>query len=124
MGITTSDYLRMLARQQKREAFEPSQTQAVEDESELHSDILAECRRRGWLAFHGSMAHKARRTLGEPDFTILCEWPRVLFVEAKTREGKPSPKQLEIHAWAAKLGHKIHVVRSMAEFMEVADGPH
>ncbi len=109
--------------------------EGCEDESELHSEILQECRRRGWLALHGSMAHKAKRTLGEPDFIILREprtevmlcgqgvgffkMPEVLFIEAKTRTGKLSPAQNAIHAHARKLGHVVHVVRDFKSFLEI-----
>jgi len=98
-------------------------------ESDLHADILNECKRRGWIAFHGSMAHSTFRTPGEPDFVILADAalpftsdpakPRIFLIEVKTRVGKLSPDQLAIHAWAAKLGHTVHVVRSFAEFLEV-----
>lgn len=46
--------------------------QAGVKESELHEQILAECARRRWIVFHGSMAHRTFRTPGEPDFVILA----------------------------------------------------
>jgi len=85
-------------------------------ESELHNAIISHCKANGWIYFHGSMAHKAMRTVGEPDFTLLLPAGRVLFVECKTRTGKLSPEQLGLSLWAERLGHKIHVVRSMEEF--------
>ena len=85
-------------------------------ESELHYAIISNCKANGWIYFHGSMAHKAIRTVGEPDFTLLLPAGRVLFIECKTRTGKLSPEQLGLSLWAEKLGHKIHVVRSMEEF--------
>jgi hypothetical protein len=97
--------------------------EAAERESELHEEIAAECRRRGWLVFHGSMAHRARRTPGEPDFEIVCEWPRVLLVECKARDEKPSRDQQAVAAHARKLGHVVHLVRSVGEFKQIADGP-
>lgn len=95
---------------------------AVEAECELHQDILDYCRSRGWLAFHGSMVHRSRRTPGEFDFIILAEYPRVLWIECKTKTGKSSIHQLSVAAHARKLGHTPHVVRSMSEFMEIANG--
>jgi hypothetical protein len=88
-------------------------------ESELHQQILDECKRLGWLAFHGSMAHSTFRTKGEPDFVILGDSGRVLLVECKTAKGKLSPDQLAIKAWANRLGHEIHVVRSLQEFTQL-----
>lgn len=45
----------------------------VRREAELHEEIFDECRRRGWIALHGSMAERTCRTLGEPDFMILAD---------------------------------------------------
>jgi predicted RecB family nuclease len=90
----------------------------VEEESGLHEQILKECQRRGWLALHGSMAHKTFRTLGEPDFIILADGGKTYFFECKAGDKKPSTEQLGIIAWAAKLGHQVHVVRSFEAFLE------
>ena len=91
----------------------------VSRESELHEEIFDECRARGWIALHGSMAERTCRTLGEPDFTILAEAGRVLFVECKTRSGKLSPAQTALKLHAEKLGHTIHVVRCLEEFRQI-----
>jgi hypothetical protein len=85
----------------------------------LHQAILDECRRRGWIALHGSMAHQTKRTIGEPDFVILADGGRVLLVECKSKEGKLRPEQAALHAWAAKLGHTVRVVRSLNEFLQI-----
>src|SRR5512137_2415522 len=89
-------------------------------EAELHEAVFDECRRRCWIALHGSMAERTCRTLGEPDFVILADGGRVLFVECKSRTGKLSPAQSALKFHAEKLGHTIHVVRSFAEFLEIA----
>lgn len=89
-------------------------------EADLHDDILDECRRRQWIAFHGSMAHATHRTIGEPDFIILADGGRVLLVEAKSRLGKVTTDQAALHAWARKLGFEVHVVRGFEEFLAVA----
>ncbi|MEY2408251.1 MAG: hypothetical protein QOF48_921 [Verrucomicrobiota bacterium] len=93
-------------------------TGGVPRESELHEKIFNECRRRGWIALHGSMAERTCRTLGEPDFAILAHGGRVLFVECKSRTGKLSPAQAALKHHAEKLGHAIHVVRSLDEFLK------
>jgi Holliday junction resolvase-like predicted endonuclease len=92
---------------------------AVSREAELHEEIFDECRRRGWIALHGSMAERTCRTLGEPDFVILADRGRVLFVECKTRTGKLSPAQVALKHHAEKLGHTVHVVRSMEDFLKL-----
>ena len=91
----------------------------VSREAELHEAIFDECRRRGWIALHGSMAERTCRTLGEPDFVILAGGGRVLFVECKSRSGKLSPAQSALKFHAEKLGHTIHVVRSLGEFLKL-----
>ena len=88
-------------------------------ESDLHEEIFDECRRRGWIALHGSMAERTCRTLGEPDFVILANGGLVLFVECKTRTGKLSPAQAALKHHAEKLGHPIHVVRSLDDFLKL-----
>lgn len=90
-------------------------------EAELHDSIYSECRRRGWIAFHGSMAERTHRTLGEPDFIILCDGGRKLLVECKSAKGKLSVAQLSILEHARHLGHRVDVVRSMSEFLIVCD---
>jgi hypothetical protein len=93
--------------------------QGVSQEAELHEAIFDECRRRGWIALHGSMAERTCRTLGEPDFVILADGGRVLFVECKSRGGKLSRAQAALRFHAEKLGHPVHVVRSMEEFLKL-----
>lgn len=88
-------------------------------EAELHEKILDECRRRGWIALHGSMSERTSRNLGEFDFVILADGARVFFVEGKTAKGKLSPAQQAMHAWTVKLGHTPHVVRSIEEFLKI-----
>ncbi len=95
------------------------QNSAVSREAELHEQIFDACRQRGWIALHGSMAERSHRTLGEPDFTILADGGRVLFVECKTRTGKLSPAQAALKFHAEKLGHTIHVVRSLEDFISI-----
>ena len=90
-----------------------------EREASLHEAIFDECRRRGWIALHGSMAERTCRTLGEPDFVILASGGRVIFVECKSRTGKLSPAQVALKFQAEKLGHTVHVVRSFKEFLEL-----
>ncbi len=92
-----------------------------EDESVLHDEIRQECVRRGWIGFHGSMAHQTHRTIGEPDWIILADNGRVLLIEGKTRSGKLSIEQAAIKVWANRLGHPVHIVRSIEQFHQIAN---
>lgn len=91
----------------------------VEREADLHEQIRLECAARGWLAFHGSMAHRTFRTEGEPDWVILAGEGRFFLVECKAGKGKLSTEQQGIALWASRLGHTIHVVRSFSEFLAI-----
>lgn len=93
----------------------------TDKEAELHSQIIGECKVRGWIAFHGSMAHQTHRTPGEPDFVILAPGGRTYLIECKAGRGKLSTDQRAIAAWAAKLGHTVHVVRSIKDFLSVLE---
>ncbi len=84
-------------------------------EKALHAQIRDFCRARKWLYFTGSMAHRSRRTLGEPDFTILAPG-KVLFIECKTATGQLSDDQKQVQREADRLGHCIHIVRSLDDF--------
>jgi hypothetical protein len=90
-------------------------------EKDLHNRIFDECRKRQWIAFHGSMAERTHRTEGEPDFLILCPSGKQLLVECKSRTGKLSPAQQAIKHHASMLGHTIHVVRSIEEFLTLVE---
>lgn len=92
----------------------------VESESDLHSQIIGDCKRRGWLWVHARMDKASHLTIGAPDFLIFADGGRLLMVECKTRTGKLRPEQQAFHAMAAKLGHKAHVIRSMEEFLTLA----
>ena len=113
---TTEDLRRFL---QRGVATLSDKSNPTEHEKPLHQDILDECARRGWLAFHGSMAHRTHRTIGEPDFIILADGGRLLLVEAKSRQGKLSIDQQARIVHARKLGHVIHVVSSLPQFLSI-----
>ena len=101
----------------------PVPEDAVSDESELQSDIRKYCNGKGWMCFGGSMAHRTRRTPGEPDMYIVGSrtcghevHPLILLIECKTKRGKLSPDQQAVAAGCAKHRVTVHVVRSMSEF--------
>lgn len=94
-------------------------------EKDLHQDIMDYCERKWprWLYFHGSTAHRTKRVLGEPDFQIYGDRGRFWLIEVKRADGKLSPAQMGAAMLAEKLGHKIHVVRSMDDFLKLVDEP-
>ncbi len=123
MGISPSDYQSMLARTERARGVLPDDPQGLGvpcgSEADLHYEIMDECRRRGWQFLHGSMSERTHRTLGEPDFTVLANGGRVLFVECKSAAGKLTKEQQVFKAQAERNGHVVHVVRSFKEFMAI-----
>lgn len=123
------------AYQMRHAPKQPAAKSGCDKESELHEQIFAECRRRGWIALHGAMSERTHRTAGEPDFVILAKeqacvsiegealgipplmLPVVYLIECKTRTGKLSTAQVALHHHAKNLGHTVHVVRSFEEFL-------
>ena len=87
----------------------------------LHEKIMRHCDAQWpkWKYIHARTDQRSTVGIGVHDFTIYLPGGRVLNAECKTRDGKPTPEQL---AWALQLemlGHKVHVVRSMDEFLAI-----
>lgn len=125
MVTRTDEWLRAYqARQYHPETLE--QIVGAEEaklESDLHDEIIDECKRRNWIYFHGSMAHRTHRTLNEPDFIILADRGRTFYFEAKREGVKLPPGQLGLKMWAEKLGHPIHTIRSFEAFLRIVAEP-
>jgi hypothetical protein len=120
--ITMSSQFDSAWLRQRLAKTEPVQdAKAVEDESELHRDVLAYCRQKGWICIHASMVHKTHATIGAPDCTIVADRGRIFLVELKAKTGKLSAEQNALKFWAEQLGTTIHVVRSMEQFLKVIE---
>ncbi len=61
---------------------------------------------------------------GTPDIEVFLPGSRVLHIEVKgTKDTKVSPAQLAWHERADRLGHVVHVVRTVQEAVDaVVDG--
>lgn len=128
MSISELQLDEMLARMARNKAVrnggpepEPQPGEPETREDDLHQKILDDCATRGWIALHGSMAHRTKRTIGEPDFIVVADRGRVFFIEAKSKDGKVKREQAALLAWAKRLGHRGAVIRSLAEFLEFVD---
>lgn len=120
MRISQAQHIEILARLNRNKVREKISPPADEGrEADLHDAIISECRRRGWVFLHGSMATATHRTAGEPDFTIAADDGQTFYIECKSRIGKLSPAQSAMKAHLEKLGHQYHVVRSLEEFLEI-----
>lgn len=120
MTFSQSDYVAMVARLNKlpkmQERGRGDPIGPVHKEDKIHDQIVQVCRGRGWIALHSRMDMATGRNVGEWDFTIMADGGRVFLIEVKTATGKLRPEQAGMIAWAAKLGHAVHVVRSLEEF--------
>lgn len=110
---------RRLAGNAVRQSEPCAATEPCNREAELHEQIRKEIASRGWLGFHGSMAHRSHRTVGEPDWIVLADQGRVFFIEAKSRTGKLSKEQCALRAWIEKLGHVFGEVRNIEGFLNL-----
>ena len=122
-GFTTAWY----ANWQARLNTPPHRRQGGQDEppgvereiAGLHDPIIAECKRRGWKYVHSDPTR--RTTIGEGvcDFIIYADRGRMFHVECKRKGGKLSLEQQAFIAWVGKLGHTVHVITTMTEFMAI-----
>ncbi len=122
MTISRQQYAEMLSRGQrnwKRDHPQSACPDAVEHESDLHTQIEDELKRRGWYYVHSRMDKPSTVAVGVPDFCIAADGGRAFFIEAKGRRTKVTPKQAGALLMLGNLGHKAALVRSFTEFLEV-----
>lgn len=91
---------------------------AVEVESKLHDQIIAELKHRGWYFQRSRMDKRTTTALGAPDFLIFADGGRTFAIECKTAKGKLTREQEGTLHWLQNLGHKACVVRSLDEFLK------
>jgi len=91
----------------------------AEDEGELHNQILAYCRAKGWSVVHSRMDVPQTAGVGTPDFVIALPNGVTIWIEAKAKKRKPSMEQLAWIATLKKLGHRAAVVWSFEQFLEI-----
>lgn len=104
---------------QARQVRQPAKVDDGEaKESDLHDKILAECKRRGWVAVHSRMDKATTTASGVFDFIIFADKGRIFVVEAKSKIGKLSPAQSAFMCHLSNLGHGSAAVRSFREFVQ------
>lgn len=95
-------------------------------ESELHSQIEEELKRRQWLYIHSRTDKRTTTAKGIPDFAIFPRLShnddrRAVFVECKTRLGKLTPEQQAFKVVAEISGYGFHVCRTFQEFLKAIE---
>jgi len=119
MGIPYDQYLAMQARTNAAKKSFGGHVPDEGPEHRLHERILAHCRDHKWPTIHARMDREATIACGAPDFTILADKARVFLIECKTAKGKLSIDQLAFGILSEANGHKVHVVRSFDEFLQI-----
>ena len=84
-------------------------------EKDLQRACEAFLRARGCIVFHMPGRAAIGNFRGWPDITALAPGGKLLLIELKSPRGKLSPLQTKFVERAARIGHIVHVCRSMAE---------
>jgi hypothetical protein len=100
--------------------------EGIRNERKLHEAIIAHCDKQSprWKYIHARMDKPSTIGLGAPDFVIFVPpnsemHRRVFCIECKRKGQKPTPEQLAWHKEMEMLGHRVHVVFSMEQFLEI-----
>lgn len=120
--IKAADFLAMQARLALKQGRKAPVADAVERELTLHNDILAWCAGQWprWKVLRARPDQPSTIAEGAHDLTIFAPRSRVICVECKRKDGKLRPSQQSWRLELELLGHNVHVVRSMSEFLELA----
>lgn len=121
MRLTTVQYQELLARTQRNRVREPSPSSGEAKEMDLHQKIINYCDSQWprWKYIRARSDRASTIAVGSQDFTVFLPDGRVLCIECKARGGKLSEDQI---IWAKEmemLGHAVHLVRSMDEFLQL-----
>jgi hypothetical protein len=121
MNFTNAEYQAYLARSQSQRKEVLGIGQPVTRERDLHDQIIDFCNSKfpRWKFIHARMDKRSTVAVGSQDFTIFLPNGRVLCVECKRKNEKPDQDQLIWHKEMEMLGHVVHVVRSVEEFVSV-----
>lgn len=86
-------------------------------EEDIHRGIIAELNRREFPYLRSSMKKRSTLPIGWPDFTIFLPGGKTWLCEVKAGNGQPRPEQKEKLYTLQKLGHRVSIPRSLAEFI-------
>lgn len=124
MRFTREQYdLYEMRRAAKHAPVKDYEAAAPGTEDALHGEIISHLKPNGYVYFHSATHRKTHRTLGEPDFIVFLPNSRTLLVECKTRTGKNSDEQRDVHYALKRLGHTVHIVRSLKHFIQLCEVP-
>jgi len=88
----------------------------------LQAKIIAWCESQWprWKYIQARNDKKSTIALGAQDFTVFGPFPLCLCIETKSKTGKLSEAQRDWAFEMSRLGWKVHLIRSMDEFLSIA----
>jgi len=130
MGIPVSQFQAMQDRVNRngvRDSRNAGAAERIGDaplESALHLRIMEFCDSKWprWKYLHARMDRRSTIAVGAQDFTVFLPAGKTVLIECKRKGEKRSVDQ---SAWAMemeRIGHKVHLVTSMDEFLDVLKG--
>jgi phage terminase large subunit-like protein len=97
---------------------------ADKPDSGRESRLQAKCEK--WLRDHGYYyvhdRSRKKNVAGIPDLICFLPEGRVVVVELKAKEGKPSKEQIHTLRMLKYHKHEVYVVRSYKKFLEIVHG--
>ena len=93
----------------------------IDHENKLHERIMEFCDHQWprWKYIHCRMDKKSTIAKGCQDFTIFLPHGRILCIEAKARNEKPTVDQLNWHKEMEMLGFPVYIVRCEDDFLSI-----
>lgn len=93
----------------------PKPVDPVEDESELHDDIIRLCKSRGWYYVRSRMDKRTTQAVGVPDFIIAADGGKSIWIECKAKGNKPTNEQLATITFLKAKGHVAGICYNMTD---------
>lgn len=123
MGISHSEYLEIQRRLERKPTV--VHLTSCDRERELHADIINFCNSQWprWKYRHARMDKATTEEEGVEDFTIFAPNGRTFHFECKASKAKLSDKQRDWRFEMARLGHEVHLIYSMSDFLDVIKPP-
>jgi hypothetical protein len=93
---------------------------SLDKESDIHDQIVAECRKRRWYFVHSRTDKRTTTAIGVPDF-VIAGFDKVWWIEVKRPNSKPTREQVAVGIALKSLNQNYSVVYSFEEFLNFVD---
>lgn len=125
-GFDKDWYNRKLAEQRSLKGANATPIQPSDErEDVLHFKIMEYCdaKHPKWKYIRARSDKKSTIQVGAQDITIFASEKRVFCFECKRPGKHPTTDQLVWHIEMELLGHKVHVITSYEEFINIINQP-